>query len=72
VVDTRVELGRARLDHCLGALPARERLVVALTFVADFDGEDIARELATTIGNVRVVRHRALRQLHECMTRGAA
>jgi RNA polymerase sigma factor (sigma-70 family) len=51
----------------MGRLSPRERAVVALTFYAERSTEDIARELATSSGNVRVVRHRALARLHECM-----
>jgi len=56
-----------RLDRCLDGLPPRERAVVQLTFFAERASEEIARELETTPGNVRVVRHRALAHLRACM-----
>jgi RNA polymerase sigma-70 factor (ECF subfamily) len=56
-----------RLDRCLDGLPPRERAVVQLTFYAERASEEIARELETTPGNVRVVRHRALAHLRACM-----
>lgn len=56
-----------RLARCLERLPARERAVVVLTFYAERSAEEIARELGTSRGNVRVVRHRALVRLHECL-----
>jgi RNA polymerase sigma-70 factor (ECF subfamily) len=58
---------RARLAACIERLPARERMVVALTYLADRDSDEIARAVGLTAGNVRVVRHRALRHLHECL-----
>lgn len=57
----------ARLVECLARLAPRERAVVALTFYAERSTEDIARELQTSPGNVRVIRHRALGRLHECL-----
>jgi RNA polymerase sigma-70 factor (ECF subfamily) len=56
-----------RLRGCLHGLPARELTVVMLTFYADRSGDEIASELGTTSGNVRVVRHRALERLQGCM-----
>lgn len=56
-----------RLDRCMDGLPPRERAVLQLTFYAERSGEEIARELDTTAGNVRVVRHRAVAHLRACM-----
>ena len=58
------------LDHlqaCLGRLPARERTVVVLSFYAERKADQIGTELGMTPVNVRVVRHRALARLRECM-----
>jgi RNA polymerase sigma-70 factor (ECF subfamily) len=60
-----------RLSACLGELGARDRAVVVLTFYGDCDAEDIARELRMSIGNVRVTRHRALKQLLVCLGGGS-
>jgi RNA polymerase sigma-70 factor (ECF subfamily) len=60
-------LDRERLADCLGRLPARARTVVALTFYAERTAPEIARELGTSPGNVRVLRHRALATLHDCL-----
>ena len=59
----------SRLSECLGRLGARDRAIIALTYYADRDGDDIARELGMTVGNVRVARHRALKQLLACIGR---
>jgi len=60
-------LNQDRLNKCLEGLAERERTVVALTFFADKDGDEVAKDLGISAGNVRVVRHRALRRLRECM-----
>ena len=62
-------LDRDRLAECLEGLPIRDRTVVALTFYLERGAEDIARELGTSPGNVRVLRHRALARLHDCLER---
>jgi RNA polymerase sigma-70 factor (ECF subfamily) len=61
-----------KLAQCLEGLALRHRTIVLLTYFADRDGDDIAKELGMSVGNVRVARHRALGQLHECITRGEA
>ena len=60
-------LDHDRLTDCLAGLPARDRTVVALTFYLDRSADEIARELGTSAGNVRVLRHRALARLHDCL-----
>ena len=60
-------IDRRQLAKCFDALPARARTLLALTFFAEAPSEVIARELATTVGNVRVLRHRALSELLRCM-----
>lgn len=62
-----IVLDEARLRKCLEALAERERTVVALSFFADKDGDEVAKDLGITAGNVRVIRHRALAKLRECM-----
>jgi RNA polymerase sigma-70 factor (ECF subfamily) len=56
-----------RLAGCLEALPARERSVVVLSFFADKQADEVGAELSISGGNVRVIRHRALTRLRECM-----
>lgn len=60
-------LNEDRLAKCLEALAERERTVVALTFFAEKDGDEAAKDLGITAGNARVIRHRALAKLRECM-----
>jgi RNA polymerase sigma-70 factor (ECF subfamily) len=64
-------LNEDRLAKCLEALAGRERTVVALTFFADKDGEEVSKDLGITAGNVRVIRHRALAKLRECLGEAA-
>jgi RNA polymerase sigma-70 factor (ECF subfamily) len=56
-----------RLAACLDTLAERERTVVALTFFADKPGDEVGRHLGISAGNVRVIRHRAIARLRECM-----
>ncbi len=56
-----------KLAACLRALAERERTVVVMTFFADKPGDEVARELGLSAGNVRVIRHRALGRLRACM-----
>jgi RNA polymerase sigma-70 factor, ECF subfamily len=59
-----------RLTGCLGALSERERSVVVHSFFADKSADEVGAELAISGGNVRVIRHRALARLRECMGAG--
>lgn len=61
----------ARLAHCLGKLAVREQRVVLLTFQEERSAEEIAKEVTTSAGNVRVLRHRAVAALQRCV-QGAA
>jgi RNA polymerase sigma-70 factor (ECF subfamily) len=61
---------RSRLDGCLGKLEARARNVVLATFVDERDADDVGRSMGLSAGNVRVIRHRALAHLHDCMEGG--
>lgn len=56
-----------RLAGCLEALSERERAIVVLSFFADKPAGEVGAELALSSGNVRVIRHRALARLRECM-----
>ena len=60
-------LDTERLSGCLEALGERERSVVMLTFFSDKPADAVGAELGLAAGNVRVIRHRALGKLRECM-----
>ncbi len=64
------ELETERLADCLRRLSERDRSVVVMTFYAERQTVEVAAELGLSPGNVRVIRHRALERLRECM-RGA-
>ena len=58
------------LDHltrCVERLNERERTVVVMTFYDEQTGSDVASFLGVSEANVRVIRHRAIRQLRDCM-----
>ena len=61
------DLDAERLRGCLHALPMRQRTVIVLTFYDQCTAGQIAAQLDSTEGNVRVIRHRALASLHACM-----
>ena len=61
---------RARLDRCLERLEERARAVVLATFIDERDADEIGRSMSVSAANVRVIRHRALARLHECMDGG--
>jgi len=65
---TAPRLDHARLLHCLDGLAERERSVLVLTFYDEQPALAVARELGLSEGNVRVIRHRGLQRLRDCVT----
>ena len=63
-------LDRERLSRCVQGLKERERTVVVMTFYDERAGADVAGFLGVSEANLRVIRHRAIHRLRECM--GAA
>lgn len=59
-----------RVANCLGHLAERERSVIVLSFYEERTADDVAGMLGTTAGNVRVIRHRALAHLRDCVGGG--
>lgn len=60
------------LDHdhlmrCVQNLKERELTVVVMTFYDEQTGADVAGFLGVSEANVRVIRHRAIHQLRDCM-----
>lgn len=60
-------LDSGALVRCMSKLDARARTVLRLSFQAESAVGEIARVLDTSAGNVRVVRHRALASLRQCL-----
>src|SRR4030095_13111223 len=60
-------LDAPRLAACLRPLAERDRLVVLLTFYADREAPRIAEDLGVSPGAVRVIRHRAMAHLRDCV-----
>jgi RNA polymerase sigma-70 factor (ECF subfamily) len=60
-------LNPERLAGCLERLAERERSVVAMSFFADQPADQVGAALGLSGANVRVIRHRALGRLRECM-----
>src|SRR5262245_52221332 len=60
-------LDHDRLQSCVQKLRERERSVVVMTFFHEQTGADVASFLNISEENVRVIRHRAIRQLPDCM-----
>jgi RNA polymerase sigma-70 factor (ECF subfamily) len=60
-------LDREQLARCMQTLKERERTVVVMTFYDERTGADVAGFLGISAANVRVIRHRAIHQLRECM-----
>ena len=61
-----------RLDHdkltnCVQGLKERERAVIVMSFYDEETAADLGRFLSVTEANVRVIRHRAIRMLRDCM-----
>jgi RNA polymerase sigma-70 factor (ECF subfamily) len=60
-------LDSVQLNECLQRLPERERSVVILTFYQEESSDRVAESLGLTSANDRVIRHRALGRLRDCM-----
>jgi RNA polymerase sigma-70 factor (ECF subfamily) len=62
-----LHLDKDQLRRCVKNLNERERSVVVMTFYGEQPGEDVANLLGISEANVRVIRHRAIHRLRECM-----
>jgi len=60
-------LDQPRLERCLQALAERDRSVLILTFYAECSAQHIGDRLGVSAGAVRVLRHRALERLRNCV-----
>lgn len=59
----------AHLEDCLSQLSKRARDVVRLGYVEARGHEEVARALEISPANARVLRHRTLESLRECMSK---
>jgi RNA polymerase sigma-70 factor (ECF subfamily) len=57
------------LEDCLSQLPQRAREVVKLAYVDACSADEIASRLRTSAVNARVLRHRTLHALRDCMSK---
>jgi RNA polymerase sigma-70 factor (ECF subfamily) len=64
---SRPQLDHDHLERCLQGLRERERSVVVMSFYAEQSGAEVADVLGVSEANVRVIRHRAIHQLRDCM-----
>ena len=60
-------LDEARVAACLERLAERERTVLVLSFYEDEPAERVGETLGLSAGNVRVIRHRAIERLRDCV-----
>lgn len=60
-------LDARRLPACLMKLGERDAAVVVMSFQEERSAQEIAAALSLTPENVRVIRHRALKQLQACV-----
>ncbi|MGE3840122.1 MAG: RNA polymerase sigma factor, partial [Vicinamibacterales bacterium] len=56
-----------QLARCVQSLRQRERSVIVMAFYDEQSAGETARLLGTSEANIRVIRHRAIRQLRSCM-----
>ena len=60
-------LDQEQLARCVQLLKERERTVIIMSFYDEKTGADLASFLGISEANVRVIRHRALHQLRDCL-----
>lgn len=56
-----------KLRRCVQNLKERERTVVVMTFYDEETSSDLAGFLSVSEANVRMIRHRAIHQLRQCL-----
>jgi RNA polymerase sigma-70 factor (ECF subfamily) len=67
VASAEPRVDHEQLTRCVRNLKERERTVIVMTFYDEQTGADLARVLGVSEANVRVIRHRAIHQLRDCM-----
>lgn len=62
--------GHQRVAECLQRLRERERSVLLLSFIEEREAGDVGTALGLSAGNVRVIRHRAIARMRDCVESG--
>ena len=65
-------IARERVSGCLDELPETQKAVILLTFYAEQPSRAIADSLGLSSQNVRVIRHRSVARLRDCLGLGEA
>ena len=60
-------IDEAKVSACLERLPIRERSVLIASFYEDEPADRVGATLGLSAGNVRVIRHRAMERLRDCV-----
>lgn len=60
-------LERARLEDCLSLLTGKSQLVLRASFFDEDSDAEIAEKMELSAANVRVIRHRSLSALRQCV-----
>jgi RNA polymerase sigma factor (sigma-70 family) len=53
----------------MSQLPLRSREVIRLGYIESYGNDEVAQKLAISAANARVLRHRTLASLRECMSK---
>lgn len=61
------QLDHRRVATCMERLAERERSVLVMTFYEDRPADEVAGALGLSAGNVRVLRHRGITKLRQCV-----
>jgi RNA polymerase sigma-70 factor (ECF subfamily) len=67
VQTTLPQVDQERLARCVQNLKERERSVVVMTFYHEQSAADVSSFLGVSEANVRVIRHRAIHRLRDCL-----
>lgn len=59
-----------RVADCMARLSERERSVLLMSFHEERAADEVARTLGLSAGNVRVIRHRGIAKLRDCIQSG--
>lgn len=65
VLDAQQRL--TQLRQAVAILPSEMRLVVTLRFIEGYTAKQVAEQIGTTEGNIRVIQYRALKKLKKAM-----